>query len=277
MYIQHFGLAQYPFSLTPNTRYFLKLASHQRAFDFIVESLQEESCFTKITGEVGTGKTMLCRKALNALEAVGNRYVTAFVPNPVLDEESIMYAIAEELKLGFDPAASYYEILKVISEELIRLSTLRRTTVLFIDEAQAMTEESLEAIRLLTTIEKDPGGPMPLQIILFGQPELDELLQRPALRELNRDLSASYNLASLDRNEVEAYLNHRLIKAGYNGSNLFTEKAVELIFRGSEGIPRLINILAHKALMVAFGKGDYALTDRHIKLAIEDTESAQQH
>jgi MSHA biogenesis protein MshM len=277
MYIQHFGLAQYPFSLTPNTRYFLKLRSHQRAFDFIIEALQDESCFTKITGEVGTGKTMLCRKVLNALEALGNRYITAFIPNPVLDEESIMYAIAEELHLRFDSAASYYELLKVISEELIRLSTLGRTAVLFIDEAQATTEESLEAIRLLTTIEKGADQPMPLQIILFGQPELDELLQRPALHELNRDLSVSYQLASLDRVEVESYLDHRLIKAGYNGSNLFTQKAVDLIFRSSKGIPRLINILAHKALMVAFGKGDHTLTDKHIELAIEDTESAQHH
>ncbi len=97
MYIQHFGLAQYPFSLTPNTRYFLKLRSHQRAFDFIIEALQDESCFTKITGEVGTGKTMLCRKVLNALEALGNRYVTVFIHTPVLDEQSIMYEIAEEL------------------------------------------------------------------------------------------------------------------------------------------------------------------------------------
>lgn len=277
MYIKHFGLAQYPFSLTPNTRYFLKLPSHERAFDFIIEALQNKNCFTKIVGEVGTGKTMLCRKVLNALEAHGDRYVTAFIPNPVLDEESIMYAIADELRLSFDPDASYYDLLKVISQELIRLSALGKTAILFIDEAQAMTEESLEAIRLLTTIEKDSDGPMPLQVILFGQPELDELLERPALRELNRDLSVSYQLASLDRNDVEAYLNHRLIKAGYNGSNLFSPQAIDLILRGSKGIPRLINIIAHKALMVAFGKGDHALTDKHIELAIQDTEFAHQH
>lgn len=277
MYIQHFGLAQYPFSLTPDTRYFLKLPSHQRAFDFINDALQDESCFTKITGEVGTGKTMLCRKVLNALEAHGNRYVTAFIPNPVLDEESIMYAIADELKLSVDPTASYYELLKVISEELIRLAAIGRTAVLFIDEAQAMAEGSLEAIRLLTTIEKNNNGAMPLQIILFGQPELDELLQRPPLSELNRDLSVSYQLATLDRDDIEAYLDHRLSKAGYNGSNMFSQKAVDLIFRGSKGTPRLINILAHKALMVAFGKGDHTVTEKHIELAIEDTESAQQH
>lgn len=275
MYIQHFGLAQYPFSLTPNTRYFLKLPSHQRAFDFIVAALQDEGSFTKITGEVGTGKTMLCRKVLNALETHKKRYVTAFIPNPVLGAEGIIAALAEELSLSYEPSATYYELLKVISEELLKQSSQGKTVVLFIDEAQAMDEEALEAIRLLSTIEKGTNGSAPLKVILFGQPELDDLLQRPVLRELNRELSDSYQLATLDRDGVEAYLNHRLGKAGYNGSNLFSQKAIDLIYRASNGTPRLINILAHKALMVAFGKGDHSLTDKHIELAIEDTESAQ--
>lgn len=275
MYIQHFGLAQYPFSLTPNTRYFLKLPSHQRAFEFIVAALQDEGSFTKITGEVGTGKTMLCRKVLNALETHKKRYVTAFIPNPVLGAEGIIAAIAEELGLSYEPSATYYDLLKTISAELLKQSSRGKTVVLFIDEAQAMDEEALEAIRLLSTIEKAPNGSAPLQVILFGQPELDELLQRPVLRELNRELSDSYQLVNLDRDGVEAYLEHRLNKAGYNGSNLFSQKAIDLIYRASNGTPRLINILAHKALMVAFGKGDHSLTDKHIELAIEDTESAQ--
>lgn len=150
--------------------------------------------------------------------------------------------------------------------------------MLFVDEAQAMPEETLEAVRLLTTIEQDPEIGARLQVILFGQPELDELLERPLLRELNKDIniSLSYQLTSLDREGVKAYLNHRLIKAGYNGSDMFTDKSIELIFKGSGGIPRLINILAHKALMVGFGKGAQILTDKHIEEAIKDTEAAQQ-
>ena len=212
-----------------------------------------------------------------SIDAIEKRYVTAFIPNPVLDEESIMYAIAEELHLRIEHGASYYELLKVIGEELIRLSALGNTAVLFIDEAQAMTEESLEAIRLLTKIEKGAGQPIPLQIILFGQLELDELLERPALRESNRVLSVSYQLDSLERGDVEAYIDYRLLKAGYSGSDLFTEKAKDLLFHGSKGIPRLINILAHKALMIAFRKGDHALTEKHIGLAVKDTKSALQH
>lgn len=275
MYTQHFGLVQYPFSLTPNTRYFLKLPSHLKTFDFIVHALQEEYSFIKITGEVGTGKTMLCRKVLNALEQHKDRYLTAFIPNPVLDAEGIMHAIAEEFTLDFDPSASYYELLKLITEALVRLAAQGRTAILFIDEAQAMSEESLEAIRLLTTIEDGADGRKPIHVILFGQPELDELLERPTLRELSRDLNAASPLSALDRDGVEAYLAHRLIKAGYNGSNLFTQKAIDLIHESSRGIPRLINILAHKAMMVAFGTGEHTLTDRHITSAIEDTESAQ--
>lgn len=276
MYIQHFGLAQYPFSLTPNTRYFLKLPSHQRAFDFIIRSLQDEHYVTKLTGEVGTGKTMLCRKVLNALDVHPNRYATVFIPNPVLDEEGIMSAVAEELGLRHDPASRYRELLKLISERLIALSGEGKTTVLLVDEAQAMPEESLEAIRLLTTVQGSSGKPHPLRVLLFGQPELDDLLERPSLAELRCKLLASPQLIALDRDGVDAYLHHRLMKAGYNGDRLFSEQAVDLIHEGSRGIPRLINTLAHKALMVAFGKGDHALTGNHVRSAIEDTESIQQ-
>ncbi|MEX0965569.1 MAG: AAA family ATPase [Pseudohongiellaceae bacterium] len=262
--------------MTPNTRYFLRLPSHQRAFNFIIEALQGDTCFTKITGEVGTGKTMLCRKVLNALDAHGDKYATVFIPNPVLNEEGTMFAIAEDLSLGSNPSSSYYVLLKLVTEELARISAQGKSVVLLIDEAQAMPEESLEAIRLLTTVKNGRDGRTALHTVLFGQPEFNDLLQRPALQELSRDLNPSPQLTPLDRDEVEAYLAHRLTKAGYNGSSLFTPKAVDLMHRSSKGVPRLINILAHKALMVAFGKGDYSVTDRHIQLAMEDTDSTQQ-
>lgn len=276
MYINHFGLAQYPFSLTPNTRFFLKLPTHQRAFDFIVEALSGEERFIKITGEVGTGKTMLCRKVLNALEVHRDRYLTAFIPNPVLDDQGIMSAIAEELGLSVDPSLSYSQLLRLVSEQLIRVAEDGTTTVLLIDEAQAIPEESLDAIQLLTRIDRDTEGQAALYILLFGQPELDEILQDPALNDFDHELCVSIELGALDRAGVEAYLAHRLMKAGYNGADLFSESAIDLVYKHSKGIPRLINILSHKAMMVAFGKGERALSDRHIMLAIEDTESAQQ-
>ncbi len=219
---------------------------------------------------------MLCRKVLNALEVHKNSYLTSFVPNPVLSEEGIMHVFAEELGLSFEPSISYYDLLKIITQRLVKLCSEGRRVVLLIDEAQAMPEETLEAIRLLTTVEGKLGIGAALQVVLFGQPELDKLLERPILHELKRNMTLSYQLSALNREGIEAYLDHRLTKAGYNGSNLFTQDALDLIYKGSKGIPRLLNILAHKALMVAFGKGEQNLTAKHIELAIKDTESAQQ-
>lgn len=158
MRTQHFGIAHYLFTLTPNTRYFLKLPSHQQAFDFVAEALQDESNITKITGEAGTGTTMLCRKMFSALEVLENRYVTAFIPNPLFDKKHHI-CNRRRIKTQF---RSCYELLKVIGEELIRLSALEMAVVFFIAEAQAITEESLEAIRLLTATKKDSDGPIPL-------------------------------------------------------------------------------------------------------------------
>ena len=273
MYIQHFGLAQYPFSLTPNTRYFLKLPSHLEAFNHLIAALHGDGCFAKITGEVGTGKTMLCRKVLNALELHKSRYTTAYIPHPILSEEGIMHAIAEELSIERESDISYYDLLKCISEELMRLAEENKSTVLFIDEAQAMPEETLKAVHLLTQIET--ANDKPLRVILFGQPELDELLDCPMLKQLQGNLSLAFNLPALDRDGLESYVAHRLVKAGYNGPHMFTSQALDALYQGSRGIPRLINVLSHKALMVAFGKGDHIINQNHIESAISDTETVK--
>ena len=271
MYIQHFGLAQYPFSLTPNTHYFLKLQSHQHAFNLLLTALDNSGAFAKIIGEVGTGKTMLCRKVLNALEGHKKRYVTAYIPHPILSEEGVMNALAEELSIVRASDISYYQLLKLISEALINLAREGMSVILLIDEAQAMPEETLEAIHLLTKLES--AHKKPLQVVLFGQPELDELLQRPGLKRIRDNLSFSFQLPALTRDGVETYVAHRLNRAGYNGPHMFTNKALDLLYQGSLGVPRLINILSHKALLAAFGKGDLIINEHHIKLAIDDTES----
>ncbi|MCG8415458.1 MAG: AAA family ATPase [Pseudomonadales bacterium] len=273
MYLQHFGLAQYPFSLTPNTRYFLKLPSHQQAFDALVAVLSEEGNFSKIIGEVGTGKTMLCRKVLNALGLYPDKYLTAYIPHPILSEEATMLAIAEELRLEVPAQASYRDLLKLITECILRNAEQNRQVVLFIDEAQAMPEESLKAIHLLT--QALPANAHPMQVILFGQPELDEVLERPMLKQLNSAVSYSYVLPALDNEGVEAYVQHRLSKAGYSGNHMFTAGALDNLLKNSRGIPRLINILCHKSLMVAFGKGERTIDEKHMQAAIDDTEPAQ--
>lgn len=272
MYIEFFGMAQYPFSLTPNTRFFLKLPSHEQAFGSLLATLDARSGFSKIVGEVGTGKTMLCRKFLNSLEAHKQRYITAFIPHPILSEDAVMHTLAEELGIERTSDISYYELLKLITEAIIGFCNEDKIVVLFIDEAQAMPEESLEAIHLLRNAKTEDGRH--LQVVLFGQPELDRLLKQPALKKLNENISFSFELPALSEGNTVAYVRHRLLKSGYNGPALFSRNALELLYRGSAGIPRLINILTHKALMVAFGKGKLLVSENHIQAAIEDTDTA---
>ncbi|MEX2131772.1 MAG: AAA family ATPase [Pseudohongiellaceae bacterium] len=274
MYLQHFGLAQYPFSLTPNTHFFLKLPSHVEVFDRLIETLENQGGFVKITGEVGTGKTMLCRKVLNALENYKHRYVTAYVPHPILSEEGIMHALAEELSVAYKANTSYYDLLKRITEQLVALNLENKCVVLFIDEAQAMPEESLEAIRLLSGASGSQKKL--LQVVLFGQPELDIHIEHPSLHKLNSQIRFSYKLPALDRDGVEAYVQHRLTKAGFSGSVMFSRAALDQLYKSSRGIPRLINILAHKSLMAAYGKGQQLVDHNHVSLAVADTESISQ-
>ncbi|MFM1897689.1 MAG: hypothetical protein RLZZ385_2763 [Pseudomonadota bacterium] len=274
MYLQHFGLAQYPFSLTPNTHFFLKLPSHVEVFDNLIKTLGDQGGFIKITGEVGTGKTMLCRKTLNALENHKSRYITAYIPHPILSEEGLMHALAEEFSVHQSPGDSYYDLLKKITEQLVNFQKEGKSVVLFVDEAQAMPEETLEAVRLLTTSGNEDLKL--LQVVLFGQPELDSHLDRSSLRALRKQISYSFKLPALDRAGVEAYVTHRLMKAGYSGAIMFSSSALDQLYAASGGIPRLVNVLAHKSLMVAYGKGRHLVESRHMASAIADTDAARQ-
>lgn len=214
---------------------------------------------------------MLCRKVLNALALHKEKYITAYIPHPYLDEEGMMHVLAEELGLKNLENASYRELLKAISGEIVKLSKQSKQVVLFVDEAQAMPEDTLAALYLLSNIQTAQAH---FQVVLFGQPELDLLLNQPALRSLNQNLSFSHSLPALDRAGVHAYIAHRLAKAGYSGQSLFSNEAIDAVFEASRGMPRLINILCHKALMVAFGKGDQSVQLAYVESAIADTEPA---
>lgn len=273
MYTQHFGLAQYPFSLTPNTHYYLKLPCHQTAFNLFTTALQNDSGFAKITGEMGAGKTMLCHKMLNAMQVHKNRYVTAHIPHPIMTEQGFMRALAEELCFETKTDINYYDLLKLLTKGLLDIFQEDKSVIIFIDEAQSMPEATLEAIRLLTTI--DSGHDSRLQVILFGQGELDKLLEQPIFTGLKHNLSFSFKLPALDRESMKIYVEHRLMKAGYNGSHMLSEGALDLLWKTSQGIPRMVNILAHKALLVAYGKADQVVTEEHVFSAILNTESVK--
>jgi len=270
MYLQHFGLRELPFSLTPNTHFFLNMASYHKAYNMLMVSLANAEGFKKTIGEVGTGKTMLCRKVLNTLEEDKENYVTAYIPNHVLSPKGLLLAFAEELNIEIDQDVGHHRLLKAITERLVEFSAENKQVVLFIDEAHAMPEQTLEALRLLTNIETEQVKLF--QVVLFAQPELDAQLSQPSLRQLRQRITFSFEIEALDRDGVERYVVHRLATAGYNGPFLFSKRALDFLYRTSDGIPRVINILCHKALMVAFGKGERTVQIDHVKSAADDTE-----
>ncbi|WP_406672398.1 ExeA family protein [Natronospira sp.] len=271
MYLSHFGLQEYPFSLTPDTDFYYHSQPHQEALNVLLVALRSGEGFLKVTGEVGLGKTLLCRMLLEALE---DEAVTAYIPNPHLSPASMRLALARELGLNPDDELSQEQLLQRIQDRLLLLAREERPVVLCLDEAQQLPEATLEAVRLLTNLETEKRKL--IQVVLFGQPELDERLARPSVRQLRQRITFSYRLRQLDADAIAAYVRHRLRVAGYRGAPLFARPALKALYQGSFGTPRLVNVLAHKALMAAWGEGEDQVTRRHVRRAIDDTEGARQ-
>lgn len=269
MYLEHFKLKENAFSLTPNTEFYLNALSHREALNILLVALKGGDGFIKITGEVGTGKTMLCRKLLNSL---GSTFETAYIANPALSDLDIYRAVAQDLGIKNTNFANGHELSQNLTYRLLQSHREGKRVVLLVDEAQAMSNSALEAIRLLTNIETETKKL--LQVVLFGQPELDERLALPGLRQLRQRIVFSYSLQPIDRQSLKGYLRHRLSVAGYQGEDLFTQDALKVLHLASRGIPRLINIISHKAMMVAYGKGTKKVTKAHVARAIHDTSDA---
>lgn len=270
MYQDYFGLTEAPFSITPDTSYFYAHGHYSEALNTLLVALRTGEGFIKVTGEVGTGKTMLCRKLLNTVE---KRFFTAYIPNPMLTPYGLQSAVADELGLDMSRHYGHHQLLKMITNRLLELTAEGKNIVLCIDEAQAMPVETMEALRLLTNLETEKQKL--LQVILFGQPELDDHLNQENVRQLKQRITFSYKLQPIDREGMERYLNHRLGVAGYQGGNLFGNSAINSLFKASRGIPRLINILSHKAMMSAYGQGIKYIDIKNMRSAIIDTEDAQ--
>jgi MSHA biogenesis protein MshM len=268
MYEAHFGFRHAPFGLTPDTRFYYSSPSHQEALNTLLVALRSGEGFLKVTGEIGLGKTLLCRQLLNAL---GPGFVTAYVPNPAVTPRALFQTVADELGChggGHRPD----ELLKGINGKLIENAGKGLRTVLVVDESQALTDQTLEAIRLLTNLETETYKL--LQVVLFGQPELDERLARPELRQLRQRITFSYRLQPLSREQLNAYVRHRLEIAGTKDPALFGDDALRVLYRASRGIPRLANILCHKALLAAFGPGRPRVGRGDALAAVSDTDSA---
>ena len=271
MYTEHYGLQQLPFGITPDTHFFFAHSSYQEALNTLLIAARSGEGFLKVVGEVGTGKTLLCRKFLNQME--NENFVTAFIPNPYLEPMTLLLAVADEFGVVYPENPNQHLLLKALTEFLVRTHTDGKRVLLCLDEAQAMPTESLEALRLLTNLETESRKL--LQVVLFGQPELDVRLDEPSIRQLKQRITFSCNLGTLNVTDTEYYMAHRLGIAGYRGARLFSRGAVRLLHRAGRGVPRLINILAHKALIGGFGEGARYITERYVKLAILDTESTR--
>ncbi|EWC42771.1 AAA family ATPase [Pseudomonas stutzeri] len=271
MYEAFFGLREKPFALTPNTGFMVRLPSYQACLNLLRVALAEGEGFIKVTGEVGTGKTLLCRELLKQLDA--EHYQVAWLPNPALGPMALHQALAHELHVRHVDRLDNHGLLTVLHHRLIELATAGKSTVLLIDEAQALPPTTLEALRLLTNLETERRKL--LQVVLFGQPELDATLSSENFRQLRQRITFSYRLQPLDASDVGRYLHERLAVAGYQGPPLFGPAAVRLLVKGSGGIPRLLNILANKCLMAAFGEGRPRITRRHVQRAVADTEGAR--
>ena len=272
MYLAHFGLKEYPFSITPDTEFFFSSEASQIALNTLLIAARTGEGFIKITGEVGTGKSMLCRKLISSLS---HDFKVAYIPNPYLDPETLFIELA--IELGIDcvsGSTAKNQVLRLINERLLSLHSLGKRVVVCLDEAQAMPIETLEALRLLSNLETEKRKL--LQVIIFGQPELEEKLKHPSIRQLKQRIAFEYCLAPMGKREIDRYIHHRLSIAGYRGNHLFTRPALFLLKLRTDCVPRLVNIVAHKALLSSFGKGRKKVSFFDVNSAAKDTASLQQ-
>jgi MSHA biogenesis protein MshM len=269
MYLNHFGMAQAPFGLTPNTAFYVDLPTHQQAMEVLQVALAQGEGFIKVTGEVGTGKTLLCRKLLHEAPA---HWALAYLPDPNVSPLELKWALALELGLKQSANIDGPQLSQLLQRQLMLLAAQQKQVVLLIDEAQALPDDTIEALRLLTNLETEQRKL--LQVVLFGQPELDRRLASYQFRQLRQRISFSYQLSVLNRQQVQCYVQARLQVAGVT-QPLFLPWAQWLLWHYSRGIPRLVNILAHKALMLGYGKGLATIGVRQVWLAVQDTEDAK--
>ena len=269
MYLTHFGLNELPFGITPDTQYVYSAVAHQEALNTLLVGLKSGEGFIKISGEVGTGKTLLCRRLLATL--IGEGYVTAYLFNAYTDPHSLLMGLAGELGLKLPAATPSHHLMKLLNLMLLKNAKEGKPVVLCLDEAQALPRDCLEAVRSLSNLETEKRKL--IQIVLFGQPELDVKLAEYDLRQLRQRIAFHYRMPGLRREELPHYLIHRLRIAGYRGASPFSPSAVKMLYKLSNGVPRLVNILAHKSMLAAFGEGVSEVDARHVVRAGKDTES----
>lgn len=267
MYYTHFGLTQAPFKITPNTAFFFEGGNRGAILDALIFALAQGDGVIKVTGEVGSGKTMLCRMLATKLP---ENIESIYLANPSVLPEDILHALAFELQLPISPTASRLEVTHALHNFLLDRHHQGKQVILLVEEAQGMPLATLEEIRLLSNLETEHSKL--LQIVLFGQPELNDNLNQPNMRQLKERITHNFSLGPLTTPEIKDYLSFRLRAAGYHGPDLFSHAVLGYIAKHSHGLTRRINIIADKILLSAFSEGTHNITIMHAKAAVQDSE-----
>ncbi len=269
MYLDYFGIKKSPFKITPDTAMFFSGSLRGSILEALLYAISSGEGIIKVVGEVGSGKTMLCRMLELRLP---NNIELVYLANPGLSPDHILRAIALELRLKVTKDSDKLEVMHLLHQYLLKQHSAGIQVVVFVEEAQVMPLETLEEIRLLSNLET--AEHKLLQIVLFGQPELDEKLAQVSIRQLKERISHNFYLLPFDRNEVHEYLNFRMNAVGYRGPDIFSPKCAKLIQKNACGLTRRINLLADKALLSAFSENRHLVNAKDIKVAIRDTNSS---
>ena len=267
MYLDHFGLREAPFRITPHTEFFFAGANRGATLDALIYAITHDEGIVKVSGEVGSGKTMLCRVLIERLPA---NVVTVYLATPSLSRDDILIALADELRLPVPPDARSAQIIRLLQDHLIQLYAKGHQVVVLIDEAHAMPMETLEEIRLLSNLESNQHKL--LQLVMFGQPELNDILARHDMRQLKERITHNFTLGPLGREETAEYIDFRLRAAGYKGAHIFAPAATALLSGAAQGLTRRINILADKALLATYAAGRHEVGHEEAKAAIQDSD-----
>lgn len=273
MYLGHFALKEPPFSITPDTDFFFAHEGAQASLNTLLIALRSGEGFIKVVGELGCGKTVLCRQLLRLLQ---DEFVTAYIPNPDMGPDDLIMALVHELGIEVAPPISRHKVQEALRATLMAHAAQGKRVLVCIDEAQAIPLRTIESLRLLSNLETEKRKL--IQLVLLGQPDLDTVLERPEIRQLLQRITFSEYLGPMHEDRVPGYLAHRLRCAALSDATdaeVFEAAAARWIARYSRGTPRLVNVLANKCLMLAYGEGVYRVTPRHVHLCARDTPAIE--